>query len=462
MFSVSAFDLTTWLLDLNQGTILLTVSSTGSISFGSNGVDCTKFSFINARSNNPSSVYRLTDCADAQSPAPGLVSISIIESDLNYIKLDYDLATVTSNSYLQIDAGTNIFDSASDTLRTYSSTQAVQASSVIPDSIPPAVSTNGFRSFDLDSGDFTINFTEPVDVSSIKLPGTLFFEHFAYIEMPSDIFEVQSNICPSPTCTNGTLVSFRLSTEDLNRLKLNRRVCTSGADCWLTINGTFIEDMSGNGIQRLPDGVRTDMRFVVSYTDDTTGPVLTHFTLNMSTQLLSLTFDEPVDISTFNLSGITLQSSTSVFKDQISMYYTLTGGTVLSNSGTIIDIELSSSDAVEIQSRPNLATSLDNTHLSLSSATVRDVSYLANQVQFISMSSAKAATKFQPDTAPPRIISFSLDLDSNSLTLTFSEAVLVNSINLTGIQLLSSPAGEIIHTLQGVVYILLYWKPLLS
>ena len=65
------------------------------------------------------------------------------------------------------------------------------------------------------------------------------------------------------------------------------------------------------------------------------------------------------------------------------------------------------------------------------------------------MNSAKHATNFQADIAPPDIVSFDLDLDANTLTLSFSEAVLINKVNLDMLQLVSSPSGEVVRQLNG-------------
>ena len=68
----------------------------------------------------------------------------------------------------------------------------------------------------------------------------------------------------------------------------------------------------------------SDIRFALEYIDDTSAPVLKSFNLDMSSQLLVLLFGEPVDTSTFNFSGITVQGASSVPPTQMEVYYTLT------------------------------------------------------------------------------------------------------------------------------------------
>ncbi|MFN9983283.1 MAG: hypothetical protein ACK53Y_25370, partial [bacterium] len=49
----------------------------------------------------------------------------------------------------------------------------------------------------------------------------------------------------------------------------------------------------------------------VTFTPDTTAPVLDSFALNMNSGELALTFSEPVDVATLQSSGITLQTALS-------------------------------------------------------------------------------------------------------------------------------------------------------
>ena len=243
---------------------------------------------------------------------------------------------------MKIASGNKVIDESTNELQICDGDpDPAQASDFMQDETSPAFVENGFLSFDLDSGDFSVLFTEPINVNSIQLPAMLFFEHFAYVSDKLDIFEVQESVCPSLSCKNNISVSFSLSSSDLNRLKLNDCVCTSAANCWLTINGTFISDMAGNPVNLLPDGVRIDMRYALSFTDDTSSPILDFYDLDMTNFILTLTFNEPVDVSTFNFFGITFQSAESVSVTDTSAYYTLTGGDVLYDSGTKIEIKLS-------------------------------------------------------------------------------------------------------------------------
>ena len=403
---------------------------------------CTQFRIISQASATPSASFTLSDCVSPVTLGPVEAMFQLTDEDLNSIKLMQNLGTVASNTFLEISSGNMLYQSGTTTeVSPISGTSAI-AATVTADTTRPAVINNGFTHFDLDSGQFTISFTEPVDVATISLPNTLQFQHFSDVELDSDIFNVRELDCSSSAvCVNGLNVTFPLPRSELNLLKLNQRVCSSAGNCWLTINQSFIQDMADNAVQLVPDGLRTDTRYPLLFTDDTTGPVLESFELNMTSQLLILSFDEPIDMSTCNFSGITLQGADSVLPTQTDLYYTLTGGEILSEDGAVVRIMLSSSDINGLQSRPLVATALANTFLSLSSSSLRDVTYPRNPVQSIPSSAAQQANIYQPDTAPPQIRSFTLDLDSNTLRLTFSEAVLVSQLDLSKLQVTSSSSG---------------------
>lgn len=323
----------------------------------------------------------------------------------------------------------------------------MQTSSYTQDTTRPRVRENGFVEFDLDSGQFTIAFDEPVDITSILVPATLTFQHHSDVNLSVDTFEVRSLPCPG--CPDGENVTFTLPREELNRLKLTPRVCTSAATCWLTIHppGNFIRDMAGNAVVELPNGLRMPSRYLGNFVDDTTGPLLESFTLNMTSRELVLTFDEPIDSSSFDVTGITVQGGRGVSDE--SLYYRLSSSRPQSGDGVEMHILLSDADVNALQSRPLVATSRSNTFLSLDPRTVVDLSYQANPAQALSNASAIQASTYMIDVAPPEIRAFDLDLNTNTMTLVFSEPVLVSSLNLGQLVLQSSRLGDVSRRLGG-------------
>lgn len=370
--------------------------------------------------------------ACGRSEAVGLtgVRILLVESDLNALKLNRFLGINPANTRLVVQPGNGIRDMATGAeLRPISVANPLRANNVFRDVTPPQVGENGFAEFDLDAGQFTIEFDEPVDSRTITAPGSLRFQHHADVTLPIDSFTVQALSCNLPGCRDGVSVVYTLPRAELNRLKLSPRVCTSAATCWLTIEtmGTFIADMASNQITPLPNGLRSSARYLGNFIDDTSGPILESYTLNMTSRELILNFDEPVDPDSVDVTGITIQGAQSVTNPDL--FYQLTSFRSVSVNENIVRILISDADIDALQSRPNVATVRSNTYLSLDPRTAIDLSYQMNMAQRITNAAAQLASTYTPDLSPPEIDDFSLDLDANVLTLEFSEPVLVSSFS---------------------------------
>ena len=95
---------------------------------------------------------------------------------------------------------------------------------------------------------------------------------------------------------------FSLLQEELNCLKLAPHA--SAASCWLTVlsPGNFMCDMAGNPVVELPNILRTPARYLGIFVDNTAGPWLVNITL----QEFILMFDEPIDSTGFDVTGITV------------------------------------------------------------------------------------------------------------------------------------------------------------
>ena len=364
------------------------------------------------------------------------VAFDLTPSDLVLIKLNRDLATSQSTSYLQVGPDNGIQSSADPTETLQDYMFACQVAGYTRDSTRPEVTQNGFRLFDLNQGVFTIEFSEPVNATVPSIDTTsLLFQHHSNSTSDDDIFQVEALTCPD--CTDGSIVTFTIPRDELNRLKLTPRVCSSAANCWLTVNspGDVITDMAGNNLVELPNTQRTLQRSLVTFVDDTTGPVLSAFALNLTSRELMLTFYEPVSSATFDTSGLTFVA----FDGASSMEetYQLTGGTLLSSDGVEITISLSSGDVNELQSRPDLANNLDDTWLVVSANAASDVTSQQTRAQEVTVQ----ASLVVPDEAPPVLSTFDIDFNDNTIRLLFSEPVTISSLQLTQLTAVSAQSA---------------------
>ena len=386
----------------------------------------------------------LQPCMDIQSLGSTVIQIQLTSSDLDTLKLNRNLATSRDDSYFTVAAGNGLVSISNplDTLEVQVVGAAYQVNEFTRDSTRPDVVKNGFLSFDLDAGTFKIAFSEPVNATGLLDPSTLSFQHYANSTASTDIFQLESLSCPG--CEDGDTVTFSLPRTDLNRLKLTPRVCTSAATCWLTIEppGSLITDMAGNSLIDLPNGDRSTSRFLGTFVDDTTGPLLEGFVLNYTSRELLLSFDEPVDPLTIDVTALTVVAY--IGATSMEETYQLTGGTILSGEGTEMRLVLSDYDINGLQSRSDLGTEVRNTWVAVSNLAAADLTSQQNAAQPVTVQ----ATQVIADTAPPRLVTFDLDYDANTLSLAFSEPISVLSLDLTKITLISSPSSSPVVTYQ--------------
>ena len=427
---------------MDEGTLTLTAQDAPEITFVD--LDCEHFIIVDDNVVSPPNQHQLRGCENERLSNRVELQFDLTDDDLRDLKLNQNLATNAGNAYLSITTGNGILSTSSgEELLPLSFDDALQARFVRPDVTRPEVMDNGFLSFNLNTGEFNILFNEPVDVSTLNVDGNVGFQHFYDIQDPSDYYSLRSASLICPNCNDGENITLRLSTEDLNNIKLNSRVCMSGANCWLTIPqpGQLVQDMASNNITALPDGLRSGARLVQAFTDDTTGPILESFILNMTSRELKLTFDEPVDASSFDITGITIVSRPGVTNASLS--YNLQSGTLLSPNGVTMTTLLSDIDITELQSRSGLATTVNNTYISLNESTVIDLSHEQNLVQLISIDDSMQADVYVPDLAPPELETFDLNLNANQLSLYFNEPVLRSSVDFLQLTIQSAVDGSL-------------------
>ena len=180
------------------------------------------------------------------------------------------------------------------------------------------------------------------------------------------------------------------------------------------------------------------------------GPRLTSYTINMTSREVSLTFDQPIEPDRVDVTGITIQGRRYPGPAHESLFHSLTSGSSYRVEGTnMLKIFLSDADFDALQLRSLVATSQANTFLAMERRTVTDRSNLRIMAQQISSPNALQPSIYTGDNSPPEITSFTLDLDTNSMALTFSEPVLVSSFIPARLAINSQPSGGISYNLTG-------------
>ena len=155
-----------------------------------------------------------------------VITVLIGKDDLNEIKRLADLATSISNTFIVLSSDT-IMDMNRNNLTEVESTNAVQVSRVIPDETPPII--EGFD-LDMNLGRLTLTFNETVESSSL-LPTGIILQSSS---LSSPLYEY--TLTDGRVLTdNSIIVTFEISTPDLNVIKSLPGLATSSEDTYLRL-----------------------------------------------------------------------------------------------------------------------------------------------------------------------------------------------------------------------------------
>ena len=408
---------TSWSLDLNVGVLTLEVNNSEGLNVST--VNCSAIQIVRkALDTNRTGI----ECSSTPLVSGTRVTIHLSFVDHYRLSIDSGIATNVSNTFLVIEQHHQIFNDAGS-LVTIPPVSPLQAMMVIPDTTGPTL-----LSFDLDlnSGLLTLRFSEPVA---------------DYPALPSAITlqSASNGTATSYTLTGGILISQAskatleviISFEDLNAVKALLDLATSAANTFLSFTSNITRDYAFNEAKPIASSNAVP---VSSFIPDTTPPMLIDFSLDMNTGELMLTYDEAISESSFDPSAIILQSTSN----GTATSYTLTGGILLSNTSTAsLNVEISTEDLNVIKAHFDLSTLI--IFLSFAPNIITD--YALNKALPITSSDAVPVSSFVPDTTPPTLISFSLDMDAAELLLTYSESVNAFAFDPTQITLENRPVS---------------------
>ena len=393
-------------LDLNEGILTLSFDETINITT----LNITTLTVQNTMEVTADSLTLTNGTYDNQNTE--VLSLTLSTSDIDFIK---------SNSLCQ-DSTSCFLSVTTSTVRDMAGFQLIantlMVSALTLDTSSPLLVE--FVQFDLIKGQLTLLFNEPIDNSTINITGLRLQSLF---EDPVSNYTLTDFEQISVT---GRTVIISMSDTDIVSIKKMSSLCSTRGNCYAYIDSSFATDFNNNSISLLSN-VRPG-HIVSQLIDDNMLANITSFTLDMNANTLTLTFDEPVDAATLNAIAITIQAVANT--TNTSLMYTLTGGNTASPNGKEIVIELLSVDVNELK-RSSFATSRDSTYISVSSHLIYDNAFYANPTQAISSDNALQAANHVPDTTPPHVVSFTLDLNDDRIIITFNEPVKVSTLDIS-------------------------------
>jgi hypothetical protein len=448
-------DIVEWSLDMNNAAGA-SIEVTFHATTNTTGLNVSKLTIQNTQDASPTESFTLTtstagfDATDTTSLSKTFV---LSASDTVALKLLQNLGTTTSNTYLSVEEGSNIrdLDENDEELRRLTGSNAIQVSEVNNDVTSPALLTSngeGFVQFNMNARTFTLAFSEPMDVSTLNISNMYLGPDFA--ATTARYMLVNS----SSTSSDGSQIVIDMGPVDFAAIAADtRQLCSAAGRCVISFDATAILDMEGNEVTPIAAGLFEAYRTPTTLVHDTTGPTLQAFALNMNSAQMSLTFDEVVDPTTFDPTQLTFLSNQS---DVISVTLTDATQVVTSSTGTVMVISIGGTDMASLKAS-ELADQATNTYLSLRTGAISD-NTLENAnpgasttpSQAINAAAALVATAFTADSTPASLESFSLDLGTKALLVTFDEPILLDALNLTRFTLSGNRFSDrSIHLIEG-------------
>ena len=232
----------------------------------------------------------------------------------------------------------------------------------------------------------------------------------------------------------------------MNEIKRQRDLATNTSNTYVSITEDTVLDMNDNPVVSLNE---TNALRVSEFIYDTTDPRLDRFDLNLTSEILTLTFSETVRVDTIDVTQITIQN---LFSNLPDMYWSLRNGEVLTEDSTEVLIRLNNTDLNEIKIRTSVATMENNSYISFSNRLLQDMN--TNWNTPIPTSMPFQVSEFTEDDINPELERFVLDMDgSGVLTLYFSESVNTSSLDPEQITLLMAPGSTtLVHTFTSATY----------
>lgn len=305
----------------------------------------------------------------------------------------------------------------------------VPAKEMTTDSTRPLVVS---YALDMDSGTLVLEWDEPIRASESVV---------TLIEVRKSATATLDVMTLSTTKVkeNGasSVVTFVFSADDRDELKRIDGLATNRSTAFVYFPDFTFLDRSVE-----ENTAASSLTMVTTYVEDTTKPNLEGYSLDIEARTVTLHFDEPVLISSFNASCVTLQEDLEAINGQFhQLQDSYAVDTSLFDSSAVKDLEVafSSFDYDAINGLSRLAKSESAVRLTLRSCAVVDVS--GNSVVEIADKAARSSSSFRPDATNPELLRFTLDVDRGTLTMNFTEPVFYGYVDATKFALYSAESG---------------------
>ncbi|KAL5489582.1 hypothetical protein EMCRGX_G018692 [Ephydatia muelleri] len=353
-------------------------------------------------------------------------NVTLTSQDLNAVKASQSIGLSSQMTFIVIQNATFIDVAGNGIIYL-----KILASSTVPDTTPPQLLFFNLR---MDYGTLPLyvdlQFNEIVATSTLDVTKLILQDRATY-----PVQQVALSTAVLVTTNASTFITLRVPDTTSATIRNMPPLATAVNYTFLSAGTGLVKDLSNQIYQN------ATVALLVNYsTTDLVKPMLSYFTFDLNQGVLIFTFSKKVLSSTFNTSGLILLG----FNMLPGPTLPLAQATVsLTNTSTpVVTVTLSTSDLNALKGMSNIATSANTTFIIMSAGIVLDPA--GNPSVAISSLLPFQATGFIPDTTPPVLTGFSIDLNSAELVLTFSETVNVATFNPTTITLQNQKSSPIV------------------
>jgi hypothetical protein len=356
-----------------------------------------------------------------------VVNIPLSRHDVNRMKATPGLATNKANAFvgLQSDAFGN---SAGVSVTPVLASKATPISVFVADSAFPQLDT---FTLDMNAGTVAFVFSETVNLTSLD------WTRFQFTTRNGSTALLQGPAPPLWRCLGLSAGDQRgsggggggdvyaaelvlaLSADTLNVMKANPPFGTNAVSTYVATSANlflleaFVKDMNNNVLKEV-SGLQA-----ASVVGDTTDPALETFDLDLYRQRMTLTFSEAVNVTSFDLSQLTLVDTDTATAATESFQFTADSSVARkSGSLTAVEIDIGSTDAATLRGFSQLGKSASKTIL------LTDVGVVKDMVGRSTPAIAEGAGLPVRKLILTGIVAFDMNMATDAMTLTFSDGIL--------------------------------------
>eukprot|EP00117_Sycon_ciliatum_P035306 scpid84829/ scgid26796/ len=240
-----------------------------------------------------------------------------------------------------------------------------------------------------------------------------------------------------------TVLVFPFLASDLTAIKANENLFVSANTSFISYTNALVKDTTGNALEARNLSAALEGKFV----KDSTRPSAQNFlSLDMNTGKLRLKFNEPMATRGIVYTGITLRSTATA----TTPVFTLRGGSAVhvtrvgttTTEKTEIEITMTPADVQEIKLLTGLATRKENSFVTIDAGSFKDLHDGSGGNGINALTTGLEAGVFTADVISPKILNFTLDVDSGSLVLYFDDVMNASSLISTRLQLQSTTDSD--------------------